>query len=100
MTPQKSITPRAWAELFLLAAIWGGSFISNRIALNEVPVLTTVTFRVVGAALLLWAYVAARGLPLPRAPRIGVSQATVRRHASRTMRALAAAAPRRFNDAE
>ncbi len=73
MTPQKSITPRAWAELFLLATIWGGSFISNRIALNEVPVLTTVTFRVLGAAVLLWAYVAARGLPLPRAPRIWAS---------------------------
>ena len=48
MTPQKTITPRAWAELLLLATIWGGSFISNRIALNEVPVLTTVAFRVAG----------------------------------------------------
>lgn len=70
MTPQKTITPRAWFELLLLATIWGGSFISNRIALNEVPVLTTVAFRVVGAALLLWAYVAARGLPVPRRPGV------------------------------
>ena len=30
------------------------------------------------------------------APRIGVSEATVRRHGSRSMRALAAAAPRKF----
>ena len=30
------------------------------------------------------------------APRVGVSEATVRRHASRSMRALAAAAPRKF----
>lgn len=37
-------------------------------------------------------------LSLRVAPRFGVSQATVRRHASRTMRAIAAAAPRRFSD--
>lgn len=34
------------------------------------------------------------------APRIGVSEATVRRHGSRTMRALAAAAPRKFGHDE
>ena len=70
MTPQKSIPPRAWAELLLLATIWGGSFISNRLALNEVPVLTTVAFRVAGACILLWIYVRLRRLPVPRAPRI------------------------------
>ncbi len=66
MTPQKTLSPRAWSELLLLAAIWGGSFLSNRIALDEVPVLTTVALRVLGAALLLWGYVALRGLALPR----------------------------------
>jgi drug/metabolite transporter (DMT)-like permease len=70
MTPQKSIPPRAWAELLLLATIWGGSFISNRLALNEVPVLTTVAFRVAGACLLLWVYVRLRRLPVPRSFRI------------------------------
>ena len=70
MTPQKSIPPRAWAELLLLAAIWGGSFISNRLALNEVPVLTTVAFRVAGACILLWVYVGLRRLPVPRSFRI------------------------------
>ncbi|MBM0127913.1 hypothetical protein [Pimelobacter simplex] len=34
------------------------------------------------------------------APRIGVSEATVRRHGSRTVRALAAAAPRKFGQDE
>lgn len=34
------------------------------------------------------------------APRIGMSEATVRRHGSRTVRALAAAAPRRFGHGE
>jgi drug/metabolite transporter (DMT)-like permease len=70
MTPQKTITPRAWAELFLLAAIWGASFVSNRLALNEVGVLTTVAFRVGGACLLLWLWVAAKGLAVPRAARL------------------------------
>jgi drug/metabolite transporter (DMT)-like permease len=70
MTPQKSIPPRAWAELLLLATIWGGSFISNRLALNEVPVLTTVAFRVAGACILLWVYVRLRRLPVPRSPWI------------------------------
>jgi hypothetical protein len=40
----KSIPPRVRAELLLLATIRGGSFISNRLALNGVPVLTTVAF--------------------------------------------------------
>jgi len=70
MAPQESIPPRAWAELLLLATIWGGSFISNRLALNEVPVLTTVAFRVAGACLLLWVYVGLRRLPVPRSFRI------------------------------
>ena len=70
MTPQKSIPPRGWAELLLLATIWGGSFISNRLALNEVPVLTTVAFRVAGACILLWVYVRLRRLPVPRSFRI------------------------------
>lgn len=70
MAPQKTLSSRAWAELLLLATIWGASFVSNRIALNEVPVLTTVAFRVTGAALLLWAYVRLRRLPVPRDPAV------------------------------
>ena len=49
----------------LLALIWGGSFLSIRIALEEVGVLTTVAFRVGFAAVALWAYVLWRGLPVP-----------------------------------
>ncbi|MCF1709789.1 DMT family transporter [Tabrizicola sp. J26] len=70
MTPQKSISARAWAELLLLAMIWGGSFIANRLAINEIGVLGTVAFRVAGACALLWLYVALRGLTVPRSPRI------------------------------
>lgn len=70
MTPQKHISARAWGELLLLAMIWGGSFIANRLAIDEIGVLGTVAFRVTGACLLLWIYVALRGLPVPRSPRI------------------------------
>ncbi len=66
---QQRLTPRAWGLLLLLALIWGGSFLSNRAALAEVGVLTTVAFRVAGASVALWAYIAWRRLPLPRAWR-------------------------------
>lgn len=65
---QKTITPRAWALMALLALIWGGSFLSNRAAVVAVPVLTIVAFRVLGAAVLLAIYLRARGLALPRSP--------------------------------
>jgi drug/metabolite transporter (DMT)-like permease len=70
MTQQKTLSARAWAELLLLATIWGGSFIANRLALDEVPVFTTVAFRVGGACLILWTSVALGQLPLPRQPRV------------------------------
>lgn len=66
---QQSLTPRAWGLLILLALIWGASFLSNRAALEEVGFLTTVAFRVGGAALALWLWIWWRGLPVPRDPR-------------------------------
>jgi drug/metabolite transporter (DMT)-like permease len=70
MTPQISLSPRAWAELALLALIWGASFLSIRVALNEIGPLTVVAHRTGWAALILWAYVALRRLPVPKGPRI------------------------------
>ena len=67
---QTSLTPRAWAELLLLAAVWGGSFLAIRTALDELPVLTTVAHRVFWAALALWAVVLVTRTPVPRAPRL------------------------------
>ena len=61
---------RAWAELTLLALIWGGSFLAIRVALDELPFVTSVAWRVGLAALVLWAWVLARGLAVPRAPRV------------------------------
>lgn len=69
MTDQKSISPRAWTELLLLALIWGGSFLSVRVALDELPVVTTVLHRTLWAMLALWGVVWLMRLPLPRDPR-------------------------------
>jgi drug/metabolite transporter (DMT)-like permease len=71
MSPvQKTISSRAWAELLLLSFIWGGSFLSIRIALNEIGPLSSVAHRTGWAMLILWAYVLLRRLPLPADPRI------------------------------
>ncbi|MEL6566105.1 MAG: DMT family transporter [Pseudomonadota bacterium] len=70
MMTQKSLSGRAWAELLLLAVIWGGSFLSIRIALDEVGPLTSVAHRTVWAMLVLWAVVVAMRLPVPRDPRV------------------------------
>ena len=66
---QTRISPLAWVLLAFLALIWGTSFLSNRAALAEAGVLTAVGLRVTGGAALLWLYVAARRLPVPRDPR-------------------------------
>lgn len=62
---QKTISSRAWAELLLLASIWGGSFLSIRIALDEIGPLTAVAHRTGWAMLILWAYVVIRRLKIP-----------------------------------
>ena len=63
---QRSISLQAWSLMGLLALIWGGSFLSNKAALAEVGVVTTVAFRVGCGAAALWIYVLARGLPVPK----------------------------------
>lgn len=70
MTTQRTLSSRIWAELFLLALIWGGVFLAVRLALDEVPFVTSVAHRVFWAAVILWGYVFARRLPIPREPRI------------------------------
>ena len=68
MTPQKSISGRAWVEMVLLALIWGGTFMSAALALREMPVITIVAHRVFWAMIILWIYVFWRRIPLPRSP--------------------------------
>ena len=69
MTDQR-ISLLAWAEMALLALIWGGSFLAIRTALDEIPVLASVTHRVLWAAIILWVIVLVRRLPVPRDLRV------------------------------
>jgi len=65
-----TLSSRAWFELSLLGLIWGASFLAIKLGLEEVPVFTLVAHRVFWAALILWAWVLWRGLPLPKGWRI------------------------------
>ncbi len=65
-----SMTPRAWAELLLLADLWGASFFSIAIAQRQIAPVPVVLHRVGWAALLLWLAVLALRLPLPRDWRV------------------------------
>ena len=70
MTDQKSLSGRAWAEMLVLSLIWGGSFLSIRIALDEISPLMSIAHRVTWAMLVLWVVVAVMRIPLPQNPRI------------------------------
>ena len=70
MTQQKSMSGVAWAQLLLLALIWGGSFLSTRIALDEIGPFTAVLHRCFWAMLVLWAAVLLSGKAIPREPRV------------------------------
>ncbi|MEL6466060.1 MAG: DMT family transporter [Pseudomonadota bacterium] len=73
MTPQKILSGRAWTELILLGVIWGASFLSIRIALDEISPLTSVAHRTFWAMCVLWGVVLLMRLPLPRDPRIWIA---------------------------
>lgn len=70
MIKQQSMSARAWVELGLLSLIWGASFLSIRVALDEIGPLTAVAHRTFWAMVVLWIVVVIRGLAVPRAPRI------------------------------
>lgn len=61
---------REWAMLLALAAVWGGSFFFNGIAVQELPVFTVVGFRVTLAALILLAILRLRGERMPRGRQV------------------------------
>lgn len=56
--------------LVLLAGLWGPSFLFIRLAVHEVPPITLVAGRMVGATALLYALLRLRGGRLPREPRV------------------------------
>ncbi len=66
----RPMTMREWAMLLVLAAVWGGSFFFNGIAVRELPVFTIVVARVALAALILYTLLRLTGESLPREPRV------------------------------
>ena len=73
MIDQKNLTGRAWAEMMLLAMIWGGSFLSIRVALDEISPLASVAHRTTWSMLVLWGVITIMRIPLPRDPKIWFS---------------------------
>ena len=57
----------------MLALIWGGVFLTVRLALDEVPFMTSVAHRGFWAAIILWIYVWLRGLSVPRDRRTWIA---------------------------
>ncbi|WP_299961867.1 DMT family transporter [uncultured Roseobacter sp.] len=70
MTPQMILSPKAWSALLLLGLLWGASFLSIRVALDEIGPAWVVAHRTFWAALVLWVVVMAMRLPIPRGARI------------------------------
>lgn len=66
MTDQKTMSGAAWTQLVLLALIWGGSFLSTRIVLDELGPFTTVMHRCLWAMIVLWLLVLMLRLPVPK----------------------------------
>ena len=62
----RPMTPLEWGMLLALAAVWGGSFVFNGIAVRELPVFTVVVSRVALAAIILLVILRIRGERLPR----------------------------------
>ncbi len=62
------MTNRAWAEMALLGLIWGGSFVTVAVALQEMGPFAVVLWRTGLGALALWLAAAALRAPLPRDP--------------------------------
>ena len=64
------MSPTAWVLILILSLIWGGSFLSIRIALNEIGPLTSVAHRVGWAAMALCALVVWQRHAIPWSPRL------------------------------
>jgi len=62
----RTMTAGDWTLLAVLSVLWGGSFFFVEVAIKQWPLVTVVIGRVGLAAVALWVWVAARGLPVPR----------------------------------
>ncbi len=69
----RSMTALEWMTLSALAAVWGGAFFFNAIAVKELPVLTIVVTRVALAALALLAVLKVAGIRMPSDGRVWIA---------------------------
>ncbi|MCJ8139428.1 DMT family transporter [Falsirhodobacter halotolerans] len=73
MIAQRSLSGLAWAQLLGVAVLWGGSFLTIRLALNDIGPHWVVAYRCLGAFVILAAYVALRRMPVPWSGRFLLS---------------------------
>jgi drug/metabolite transporter (DMT)-like permease len=59
-----------WTMLITLSVLWGGSFFTVGVAVQELPPLTIVVARVALAAAGLWAFMLVTSQPLPKGARL------------------------------
>jgi len=64
--PAMRMTAVEWFLLFILGALWGGTFFFNAIAIPELPPLVVILCRVALATVILWFFVLAGGIEVPR----------------------------------
>ncbi len=62
-----------WIFLLILSVLWGGSFFLAQVAVQEVPPLTLVLYRVGVAALTLYVYLRLSGRKVPAGIRIWIA---------------------------
>lgn len=60
------MTSVEWVLLFILGGLWGGTFFFNAIAIPELPPLVVILCRVALATVILWFFVFAGGIKVPR----------------------------------
>lgn len=60
------MTAVEWVLLFILGGLWGGTFFFNAIAIPELPPLVVILYRVALATVILWFFVLAGGIKVPR----------------------------------
>lgn len=70
MIKQIQITPLAWAQLGILAFIWGGSFLALSLTLREMGPITSIFHRTFWAIFPLWIYVYWWGFRPPKSIKI------------------------------
>lgn len=69
----RSMTALEWMTLTALAAVWGGAFFFNAIAVKELPVFTVVVARVALAAVVLLAVLKVAGIRMPAERRVWIA---------------------------